>query len=245
MGKKSEAFKRGVEESLVELLKETFKENLISVMIYGSYVSGNFVKGVSDINVLIILKNPLTEQMLLLGKKIRRPIRRYRITPLILTQTEFINSADVFPMEYSDITERNKVIYGSDETKTLTLKRKNLRHQLEDRLRGNVTSLRQAVVASSGKKRVLTNYLKIWFGSINALFRGLLRLKRIDTVPFTSGELFERMEKSFGIDTEPLRTLIELRSGKRRIDVEELTYRILGFLQELIKIVDTMAFKEE
>jgi predicted nucleotidyltransferase len=242
MAKKEGALDKIVEETFLETVKSTFEDNLISVAIYGSYVSGNFAPGVSDINILILLEKPMAEQIEKLGKATLRIIRKYKITPLILTKKEFISSADVFPMEYYDIKDRHKILYGEDETKDLSLTRKNLRHQLEDRLRGNVASLRQLIIASRGKSRVLKVYLKNWYGSLGALFRGLLRLKEISPVPSESKDVIKKINEVFKLDNEPFLNLLALRKGEK-IDPRQLVVGLVASLENLITIVDKMDLK--
>ena len=226
-------------KAFLEILKDCFGENLRSVMLYGSYVSGSFVKGVSDINVLIITGEPDSGQLANFGKTAGRFMRRRRITPLVLTRAEFNNSADVFPMEYFDIKEQNRVIFGDDETESLSLTKKNLRHQAEDRLRGELSSLRQLVIASGGKKRVLRRYLSLWAGSVHSVFRAMLRLKKAGTVPSGREEILAGIGEVFGVDTAPFSELSSLRGGSK-LDPSSVSSRILESLAELIRAVDTI-----
>lgn len=242
MSKKTGKGKSFDEEAFLETLKTAFKENLHSVMIYGSYLSGNFVEGVSDVNILILIKEPLIEQIESFGISAHKMMRRKKITPLILTKSEFINSADVFPMEYLEIKDNKKLLYGEDETRTLTLKSKNLRHQLEDRLRGNVASLRQLIIASGGKEKILGNNLKNWFGSLNALFKGLLRLKGSTPVPSGGKDTVEKIGEVFQFDINPFLDFIKFRSGEK-INPKILTHNLLASLENLVSIIDKMDFK--
>ncbi len=94
MADTNESIKRAVEEDFLKILTTSFKENLKSVMLYGSFVSGNFIRGVSDINILIILKNVEFEQIQNMGKNGFKFMKRYKITPLILSKDEFLTSAE-------------------------------------------------------------------------------------------------------------------------------------------------------
>ena len=229
----------GFEQPLMGVLKKCFGKNLLSVMLYGSYISGNFVKGVSDINILVILAEVDPEQLELFATTGHRVMRRHHITPLILTRQEFNNSSDVFPMEYYDIKDNNRVVHGVDETKSLSLTIKNLRHQIEDRLRGEIASLRQLVIVSRGRQRVLRRYLKLWAGSLNTVFRGLLRLKGFDPVPSDTTEILTMVKQMSQVDTSSFTRLSELRGG-RKIDAVSLSHDILERLSEIIRVVDTM-----
>jgi len=69
MAKTRESIQKTIEGALLEALKAAFSTNLLSVMAYGSYTGGDFVPGISDINLLVILERPDTGQIGFLGKK--------------------------------------------------------------------------------------------------------------------------------------------------------------------------------
>ncbi|MFW6181136.1 MAG: nucleotidyltransferase domain-containing protein [Spirochaetota bacterium] len=227
---------RVVEGRFLDVLKSVFGPNLLSVMAYGSYAGGDFVPGVSDVNILIILDRHQHDRIAQLGRQAHRLIRKHRITPLLLTRTEFRNSADVFPMEYFDIRERHVVLYGEDETASLDLHRRHLRHQLEEHLRGTVATLRQVLIASRGRNRAADRSMRNLFGSLRAQFRGLLRLVGAD-VPPDDGELIRAAEKRFGVESSPFIQLQQLRRNRKKATLE-LAGRVLTQLEALIRSVD-------
>ena len=233
---------RAVEERLLSLLKETFRENLSSVLVYGSYASGSFTRGVSDINVLIVLDRSDPGRMEDLGRRGSSWIRRNNVTPLILTRSEFLSSADVFPMEYLDIQAHHILLHGEDATRSLTLLKTYLRHQLEDRLRGMVASLRKLLVLSAGRERLVARYLKEWMGPYGALFRGLLRLKGVSTVPYRNEALLRMVNEEFNLDTAPFSAMIELKKGART-GARKLAHALLASLESLIVVIDGMNVK--
>lgn len=239
MSKNREEIISVVKGIFLDRIKSSFKENLLSVLLYGSAASGDFIPGVSDVNVLIILDEINKEQIEKFGREHFKPMNRYRITPLILTRTEFQNSADVFPMEYFDIQEQNSVLFGEDETKMLKLERKNLRHQLEERLRGCLNSIRQMIIASRGRKRYLRMNLKILFGSFKSLFRGLLRLRGISSIPNQWEEIVELLHENFGVDAKPFMEIHKLRGGEK-IDPLKLSVELSNSLEKLTGVVDRM-----
>ncbi|MGQ9615980.1 MAG: nucleotidyltransferase domain-containing protein [Spirochaetota bacterium] len=239
MSKNREEIISVVRGTFLDRIKSSFKENLLSVLLYGSAASGDFIPGVSDVNVLIILNEIDKEQIEKFGRENFRSMNRHRITPLILTRTEFQNSADVFPMEYFDIQEQNSVLFGEDETKMLKLERKNLRHQLEERLRGCLNSIRQMIIASRGRKRYLRMNLRILFGSFKSLFRGLLRLRGISSIPNQWEEILELLHGNFGVDVKPFMEINKLRGGEK-IDPLKLSVELSNSLEKLTGVVDRM-----
>ncbi|MBN2051707.1 MAG: nucleotidyltransferase domain-containing protein [Spirochaetales bacterium] len=229
-----------MEQELVQVLKKTFEDRLLSVMLYGSYVGGSYMPKLSDINVLVILKKTLPEDLERFGKEAYRLIKKHKITPLIMGREEFARSADVFPLEYMDIRSRCKVLLGLDETKALSLTEKNLRHQLEHLLRGNILSLRQLLVASRGKKQALKNSVKAWYGSMNTLFRGLIRLKNGTPSENDTKINISTVAKLYGVDTTPAGDLAAFREGET-MDPASLVYGLIACLEALAQAVDGLA----
>lgn len=201
----------GVEESFLPKVKTCFGDNLVSVTVYGSAITERFTDGVSDVNLLILLDVADPAAVASLGSTAARTIRKLRITPLLLTDEEFIGSADVFPMEYLDIVDQRRVLIGADVAGKLTITRDHLRHQVEFELRASIAALRRALLATRGKKRPMMRILKGWSGSQNALFRGLLRLRNIEEVPIDTMETISKLGSEYGIDTSGLAQAADLR----------------------------------
>lgn len=229
--------KQSIESQLVALLKRTFAERLSSVVVYGSYVTGLWQARASDINVLILLDECTVRALEQLGRTGHRFLHRYRITPLILSQTEFSRSADVFPMEYMDIIAQHRVLYGGDPTEHVQFSRRNLRHQLEHQLRGMMVGYRQLVVAAHGRKRLLSAELRSSAGQVAALFRGLLRLHGIEDVPSAHQALVDQVGQAYGADVGPFVQLLALRQGASSEPLQ-LLRQLQAAVAHLITIVD-------
>ena len=156
-----------------------------------------------------------------------------------MTRQEFRASADVFPLEYLDITDRHVLILGEDETKDLELTRHNLRHQVEDGLRGSLAVLRQAMIASGGNNRDLRRFLKIGYGTQGALLRGLLRLKTSEETPHDRRAVVGAVEQHFDIDCSAFTNLLDLREGGKS-SPREVVASLQDSLSRLITVVDGM-----
>ncbi len=165
-----------IKSHLIEEIKKIFKNNLISIIIYGSYARGDFVKGKSDINILIVRKKRDNKELKALHKIIKK--WKYRINidiPLVLTEQEIKTSTDVYPMEYYDIKEHNIVLYGKDVFKNLKIANKNLRLELENQVKSNVIRLRRHYSVTQSKhsiKKVLLLSIPVF----NVVIDNILRL---------------------------------------------------------------------
>src|SRR5437763_866634 len=62
------------------------------------------------------------------------------------TTSEWKSSADIFPMEYADILERRRVLFGESPTDGITVVPSDLRLQVEQQTMGKLLQLRQAIM---------------------------------------------------------------------------------------------------
>lgn len=229
-----------VKETFVPIVQELFGDDLQAVVLYGSAAKGTYVIGVSDVNLLLLTGTTHPEKIMQLGSRAKKQIKKHRLSLQFLTTAEFKNSADVFPMEYLDIQHTHILLWGHDAVKDLKITHTNLRHQAEERLRGSVHALRQALFASQGKARLLSGVLSDWFGSQAALFRTLLRLADAPAVPDDPRELIESIGSTFEIDASGLQPLIKLREGDKQGNATAITVNVLQFLTQLVRKVDAM-----
>ena len=234
-----EKISHDIETRLVSAASEAFAEDLASVILYGSAARGMYRRGVSDVNILILLEKSSPRKIFRFGRTAARLIRRLKVTPLIMSRIEFDSSADVFPMEYHDIRDSHKILFGKNDISVPVPNRTNLRHQMEERLRGAVNDLRQMLSAAAGRERVLGAFLKGWSGAPNALFRGLVRLKASEAPPADPEELLSRVSREYGIDTLAFSELNLLRKGEKRSPLL-VAEALLEALKAFAAVVDAM-----
>ena len=201
-----------LERDLERQATASFTSNLDSITLYGSYVRGTFRPRTSDVNVLVLLRAADGTQIRDFGIEAKRLLKAHRITPLIMTTDEFLNSADVFPLEYADIADAHRTIHGEDPTARLVLTNAHLRHQLEHLLRGNLITLRQIILNAGTNLGELRAELGGWFAAMTVVFRGLLRLAApAEPIPESIEQQIDRANTLFGFDAGPFRTLAALR----------------------------------
>src|SRR6059058_3984490 len=99
-------------DELVAQLKAAYGTALRAVVLYGSAASGQHIPKRSDYNVLVIVDELDAERLKRASAAARAWNDAGNHAPLTLTTTEWRGSADIFPMEYSDILDRHKVLAG-------------------------------------------------------------------------------------------------------------------------------------
>jgi predicted nucleotidyltransferase len=223
-------------------LKEVFAEDLLAAVLYGSAASGSYFDGLSDINVLVILKKCSAAQLSLLGKTAKILLRRHRISPLIMTREEFATASDVFPLEYCDILDANEVPYGNEEIIKISVGKENLRLQLEEKLRGAVGDIRAMLIQAGGNEKPLEKFI-LGLSSFGAvLFRGLLRLKGKSVIDLNAEATIALVEKEYGVSLESFSALNRLRLNKKIHPLKPIIFAetLLEALGVLVQKVDAM-----
>src|SRR6059036_1147778 len=147
---------------------------LVSLLLYGSAARGSHVPNRSDLNTLLICDAADDELFARLDPVVRPWTRAGHPAPLILTETEWRSSADAFPIEYEDIREANRLLAGRDPWPGVTVRRDEVRRQLEQELMGKLVRLRQAYVALPPKQ--LARAVAGSAGGFFTMLRAALRL---------------------------------------------------------------------
>src|SRR5215510_6574742 len=123
---------------LIEDLGTTHRDNVASVMLYGSVAAGDQTQSYSDYNILIAL-NRITPADL---RDSQAPMREWQRLgnplPVYFTVGELNDAADVFPIEFHQMANARSVLYGHDPFEFVELATANLRHQTEYELRSKV-----------------------------------------------------------------------------------------------------------
>ncbi|MCL2007354.1 MAG: hypothetical protein FWG77_04645 [Treponema sp.] len=223
-------------------LKEIYAGDYITLVLYGSAVGAAYRADYSDINVLIILEKNSSDNIFKLGKAAKNLLGKYRISPFMMTKEELTSALDVFPLEFYDILEAHTIVYGDKNILNLNVKKGNLRHEIEEKLRGTVNDIHGMILAAEGEEKLLGKYLASWPGMSGILFRGLLRLKGKSIGGLDADAIIKETEKEYGVKLESFSTLNDLRYNKKPLTMSASSFAdtILEPLNALIKIVDAM-----
>jgi len=218
-------------------LKDLFGNDLITVALYGSAARGTYRKGVSDINVLVLLENSSPRKIFEMGSAIKTFLRKYRVNPRVMTREEFESSADVFPLEYGDIKDAHEILYGDAEILNIDLAHAHLRYELEEKIRGAVGDIRYLILASGGNEKTLGKLIALWSGLCGTILRGLLRLKDITDTP--ADALLERVSAEYEIPLDGFAALERFKQGEKSSAVD-LAESVLNALKALARMVNQM-----
>jgi len=230
-------------QKFVQDVQGVYGDDLLAILLYGSAATGEHVAGRSDINVAVILRRLTPALLRKAAGHIRGWHHRGFATPLFFDPETLHASLDVFPIEFLDMQERHRTLWGPDLLAGLQIGRGNLRLQCEQELRGKWLKLCQSYVEGASTPSDLERILRVALSSIVVLARTLLRLGGEDPGGAADAVL-DRTQVRFGASTASLRKAYQVKRGDLRLegsDLETLYHEVLEEVQGLVRVVDGLA----
>jgi hypothetical protein len=227
-------------KNFVDALTEAHGENLKSVVLYGPSVVDGLVDDEAPKKVLIVLDRIAPQDL----KRARAVADEWRQggnpLPVYFSSEEIADAADVFPIEFVDMSQVRHVLYGKDPFETLNIETHNLRHQLEYELRGKLVRLRRMYMTAMLNPNRLAELMANSLDSFAVLFRHVLAMLGQDA-PFEKRECVMKLA-----DTLKLNKKVFARIFDYAIDDElwleaetEATFAAyLAEIQSVIEVVD-------
>ena len=198
---------------LVGRLKEAAHANLEAVILYGSAARGEFVEGHSDLNVLCVMGSLAAEELTRVAPVVAWWTKDHREpAPLLFTEKELRESADVFAIELLDMQKENRVLFGKNVVGGIHVPTNLHRVQVEHELRTALLKLRQHYVLSGSDARELSNVMAKSISSVKTLLRHVL-IAFGEEAPNNAKTLFARVEEITGGEAAAFEAAMALRSG--------------------------------
>ena len=151
---------------------------LVSLLLYGSAAREHGAGSGEQIgmNTLLIVDKTDAELFARLQSPERAWMNAKHPPPLILTEREWRDSADAFPIEYEDIRAGHRILAGRDPWPGVRIERAHVRRQLEHELMGKLVHLRQAYAAEWNRPRRLAEIVAGTRAGFLTMLRAVLRL---------------------------------------------------------------------
>jgi predicted nucleotidyltransferase len=229
-------------EQLVDRLKKAYGDRLTSVILYGSAAVGDHHGKFSDLNVLCVLQQVTMRELEESGAIVRWWREQGNPSPLMLSAEEVRDSTDCFPIEFHDIKERRRVLYGADVALDLVIDTSFYRAQVEHDLLAKLLRLRQKAAGALSDKNLLREMMADSVSTFCVLFRHALLLHGVDA-KFEKREVVAQARERFGIDAAPFERLLDLRQGKikpKDLDAAALLGDYMRQIQAVIAAVDRL-----
>jgi predicted nucleotidyltransferase len=227
-------------KEFVERLKNAARGNLRAAVLFGSAVTGEFVTEHSDLNILCVLDQATLGELEQLQDTLAWWMKQGHVAPLVFTMEELLRSADVYAIEFLDMKQRHRMLYGEDFFAGFEIPLALHRLQVERELRTNWLRLRQAILAAPPSNAALARIMLGSVSSFCALFRHAL-LAIGAPVPHSKREAVDGIAALTGGNATGFHSILDLREGKRKqrdIDMEGTLASYMEFVEVITNEVD-------
>ena len=222
-------------ERFVAELRTALGEELESIVLYGSIPRGEAREGVSDVNLLVLLRSAGPVTLARGAPAAQRWREETGAVPLLFTPREWSRSADVFPVEVADMKDHARVLLGPDPVAALTTDLHHLRLQVERELRGKLAQLRRGLFLAADHPADVGRLLLGEAPSIATYLRALLRLHR-RPVPTSTPEV---VRAAAALASAPAEPFLEVWGGRDRPGAFQPTNQCTeGVLELLLRTAD-------
>jgi hypothetical protein len=208
-----------------------------SAVLYGSAARGDWVPGVSDINILLVVDDTSPAVLRTLTQPFSAWRRRGNPPPMLFRRDEWSRAADAFPIELMDIQHAHRVLRGTDPVAGLMLATPHLRLLLEHELRGKLLQLRRGYVALSEDRAALSQLGLASMPTILILLRGTLTLAG-KPVPREPEALIRETSVLTGADASALLEIMRHRPEHAWIATREQFEAYLSAVEAAARYVD-------
>jgi hypothetical protein len=217
-------------------LRALLADELLAVALYGSGTGSNFVPGASDLNVAIVVKEARFDVLQKLQPRIAAWHAQGFAVPLLLDREFLQRSRDVFPMEFHDIKEQHRLLWGEDIFRDLAIDTRHLRFQAEHEARSKLLRLRALYLECARDQARLQALMLDSLKTFLILMRNLSRLQG-KTGVLTYTEVLDQFERYFQQAFPRMRQLIAIRAGQRQWSETAVTDFFRDYLAEVQQIV--------
>jgi hypothetical protein len=211
-------------------------------VLYGSAAGPDYCGAFSDLNVLCVLTEVTPAELAAVEPVFHWFREKGSPSPLLLSREEVLHSTDCFPIEFHDIREQHRILFGEDLVSGLAINDVFYRAEVEHELRGKLLRLRQKAAGVLSDKELLTRLMVDSVSTFCILGRHALKLHGVSA---GSGkrEFVAAAQSAFGLTGAPLLRLLDVREGKakpRDLDPPRLFAEYLKDIEILARAVDRL-----
>jgi len=221
----------------VSELEAAHGENLLSVTLYGSTARDETDTAKHD--VLIVLRRIQLEDLRQAIEPVRNWTRGGQPMPVYFSRDELERAADVFPIEFLQMEQARRVLYGTDPFELIEISNANLRHQTEYELRTKCLQLRRLFFSAATSPEQLTRVMTDSLSSFAAVFRAVLILHGAPP-PVGKHDAVRTTARVLGLDVSPFDQIFDLTEKKTRLTRDDAGRLFGSYLAEIQKVIDAV-----
>jgi predicted nucleotidyltransferase len=226
----------------VEKTRAAAGNNLSSIILYGSAANGDFHPEYSDLNLLCIVSDTSFASLAKIAPVADWWRGKKHHPPLVITSLDLKTSADVFSIEFLDMKQRYRVLFGEDVLRGLDVPMQLHRRQIEYELREKLFLLRQHVLLAGTDEKRLWEVMLRSLSSFTTLFRHVL-VELGDQGRKHSRDAVVELSKKLNFSDSAFLQLLDVRAKKtdqKQLRAADVAARYLQAIEQVVTAVDTM-----
>ncbi|HET9408254.1 MAG TPA: nucleotidyltransferase domain-containing protein [Candidatus Sulfotelmatobacter sp.] len=226
----------------VERCREAAGSNLETLVLFGSAVTGEYHAGLSDLNLLCVLRDSSFAKLQELAPVVRWWNGQKQAPPLCMTRHELGRSTDVFTIELIDMVQHHRILFGEDVLQRLQIPTDLHRVQVEYELREKLLLLRQHLLMSAGNDKQMWEVLLHSVPSFATLFRHALMVLE-KGASLRRREAVKQLAQRLQFNPTPIEQLMEVRERKiekKNLEAATLCVGYLAAIEKVTSAVDAL-----
>ena len=229
-------------EKFVESLKENLGDNLVMVLAFGSQANVEDAK--NNLNLMIVTNQLTAENLYAISKPVKQWVKAKNPIPVIMNRDEWYSSFDVYAIEYSDIKENNRLVYGENLVPSININKYYLRLECESELKSLLLKYKNNFLLNIKSDREMKKLLNNMIKSLLVIFRSILRLYD-QGVPYRAVDIIEHVSNYISFNKIVMLKIAKVRYENDDYTKQELLFiesELLKDVQVILKQVDAMRF---
>lgn len=229
-------------DKFIDELKITLGENLLSVIAFGSQANVEGAK--SNLNLMIVTNELTAENLYDISKPVKKWVKEKNPIPVIMNKDEWYSSFDVYAIEYADIKENYRIIYGEDLIPTICINKYFLRLQCESELKNLLLKYKNNFLMNIKSDREMKKLLNNVIKTLLVIFRSVLRLHD-SAVPYRAVDIIDYASNYLSFNKIVMSKIAKVRYENDDYTKQELLFieaELVKDIQNILKQVDAMHF---
>ncbi|HEX5734087.1 MAG TPA: hypothetical protein VF131_14735 [Blastocatellia bacterium] len=223
----------------VESLHKAHGDNLTSIVLYGPALHDDRLDEDEPKNILIILGRIMPDDL----KAAHDVAEDWRLQgnppPVYFTCKEIVDSSDVFPIEFIDMSGHRLLLYGDDPFVGLDIPTHNLRHQLEYELRGKLIRLRTLYIPASHNPNRLARLMVDSLDSFVILFRHVITIMGGKPL-FEKRECIMELASRLNLDKRVFTRIFDYEADEEIWLESETNETFAAYLLQIERVIDAV-----
>jgi len=224
---------------LVQSLATGARDALVTVALYGDAARGRFQGETSDVDLLLVIRDdsglPALDALATILQGAKKTVR---FETFVITQTEYVRSADAFPLRWLDL-QRNHVLLHGAPLPVIQVDRELVRIRCEQSAKSHVLQLRHTYIEKRDDRRA------IWAAVTGSLSRLAVTLTAVlelcgAAVPVARRDIFAAAAQTLGLDGVLLQRLEALATEHRTPADPEFRELLGAYITLLAKVSEAV-----